>query len=526
VDSPYVPPAVLTDFRLFDRPVTVGADTPLKRSIGYTSALSLSHDQNVFSLEFSALSYFNPATNRYRYKLDGLDRQWNEVGSNQRLATYTTLPAGMYTFRVQGATSRGAWSEPGLELAVEILPPWWNTWWFRAVCVAVCVTLLGGLYQWRIQQLRREDKHLRDVVETIPAMAFSVLPDGSTEFVNRPWLDYTGLSEKVNLDSGWQLTIHPDDFEEHLNKWQASLQTGVPFENEARYRDAHGAYRWFLVRAVPLRDEHGNVLKWYGTLTDIEDRKRSEQEREKVRQLQADLAHENRVSMMGELAASLSHELKQPITAAITDTGTCLRWLTRAQPNVEEAREATRRAMKGSTRAAEIIDRLRSLYRKGAPPEPELLDVNELISEMLFLLRSEAHRYSITMRTNLASELPTVTADRVQLQQVLMNLMLNGIEAMKDIGGELTVKTELGRDDQLLISVSDTGVGLPADKTDQIFSAFFTTKPQGTGMGLAISRSIIESHGGRLWASANNGKGATFQFTLPAEAKRSSPSVA
>jgi signal transduction histidine kinase len=182
--------------------------------------------------------------------------------------------------------------------------------------------------------------------------------------------------------------------------------------------------------------------------------------------------------------------------------------------------------MKGSTRAAEIIDRLRSLYRKGAPPEPELLDVNELIGEMLFLLRSEANRYPITMHTNLASELPTVTADRVQLQQVLMNLMLNGIEAMKDTGGELTVKTELGRDDQLLISVSDTGVGLPADKTDQIFSAFFTTKPQGTGMGLAISRSIIESHGGRLWASANNGKGATFQFTLPAEAKRSSPSVA
>ncbi len=526
VDSPYVPPIVLTDFRLFDRPVTVGADSPLRTSIGYTSALSLSHDQNVFSLEFSALSYFNPATNRYRYKLDGLDRQWHEVGSNQRLATYTTLPARMYTFRVQGATSRGAWSEPGLELAVKVLPPWWDTWWFRAVCVAVCVTLLGGFYQWRIQQFRSQEKHLRDVVETIPAMAFSARPDGSTEFVNRPWLDYTGLSEKANLDSGWQLTIHPDDLDENLSKWQASLATCSPFENEARYRDASGAYRWFLVRAVPLRDKHGNVLKWYGTLTDIEDRKRSEQEREKVRQIQADLAHENRVSMMGELAASLSHELKQPITAAITDAQTCLRWLTRDQPDVEEAREATMRTVKDGTRAAEIIDRLRSLYKKGAPPEHELLDVNELVGEMPVLLRSEANRYSINMRTDLASELPTITADRVQLQQVLMNLMLNGIEAMQDTGGELTVKTELGRDGQLLISVSDTGVGLPADKSDQIFSAFFTTKPQGSGMGLAISRSIIESHGGRLWANANNGQGATFQFTLPAEAKRSSPSVA
>jgi PAS domain S-box-containing protein len=522
VDSPYVPPVVLNDFRLFDRPMTVGADSPLRRSIGYTRALSLSHDQNVFSLEFSALSYFNPATNRYRYKLDGLDRQWHEVGSNQRLVTYTTLPAGRYTFRVQGATSRGAWSEPGLELAVEILSPWWNTWWFRAVCVAVFVTLLGGFYRWRIQQLRRQEKQLRDVIDTIPALAFSSSPDGKNEWVNRRWVEYSGLSPEASSGSGWRSMVHPDDLDEHVKKWQMSLASGEPFENEARRRSGNGEYRWFLVRAVPLRDAHGNILKWYGTLTDIEDRKKAEQERERLRQLEADLAHVNRVSTMGQLAASLSHELKQPITAAITDTKTCLRWLTRDQPDVGEAREATLRAMKDSTRAAEIIDRLRSLYKKGAPPEHELLDVNELVGEMLVLLRSEANRYSINMRTELASELPTVTADRVQLQQVLMNLMLNGIEAMKDTGGELTIKTELGQDGQLLISVSDTGVGLPADKTEQIFNAFFTTKPQGSGMGLAISRSIIESHGGRMWANANNGRGATFQFTLPAEVKRSS----
>jgi ligand-binding sensor domain-containing protein/signal transduction histidine kinase len=156
VDSPYVPPVVLTDFRLFGRPVTVGADSPLSRSIGYTSALSLSHDKNVFSLEFSALSYFNPATNRYRYKLEGLDRQWHEVGSNQRLVTYTTLPAARYTFRVQGVTSRGAWSEPGLELPVEILPAWWNTWWFRAVFVAAFLALLWALYRYRLHQIAQE----------------------------------------------------------------------------------------------------------------------------------------------------------------------------------------------------------------------------------------------------------------------------------------------------------------------------------------------------------------------------------
>jgi signal transduction histidine kinase len=290
-----------------------------------------------------------------------------------------------------------------------------------------------------------------------------------------------------------------------------------------RYRRAaDGQYRWFLSRAVPLRDGRGKILKWYGTSADIEDRKRAEQERE---QLRADLAHVNRVSILGELAASVSHELKQPIAAAITNAKTCMRWLKRDQPYVDEAIEATSRIVKDGTRATEIIDRLRSLYKK-SPPQRELVDVNEIVREMLVLLRGEANRYSISTRTELATDLPKITADRVQLQQVFMNLILNAIEAMKDTAGELIIKTELGQGGQLLISVSDTGVGLPAEKTDQIFNAFFTTKPQGSGMGLAISRSIIESHGGRLWASANNGRGATFQLTLPSELTASSPSAA
>ncbi len=520
VDTSYTPPVVLTEFRLSGSPVDIGGRSPLNKSLSYMTRLTLSNEQRIFSLAFSALSYFSPGTNRYRYKLEGLDETWHEVGSDERLATYTTLPTGVYTFRVQGATSRGVWGEPGAAVLIEILPPWWSTWWFRAVCVAVCVTLLGGFYQWRIQRLQRQEKNLRDVVETIPAMAFCARPDGSTEFVNRPWLDYTGLPEKANLGSGWQLAVHPADFDEHLNKWRASLAAGAPFENEARYRDADGEYRWFLVRAVPLRDEHGHVLKWYGTLTDIEDRKRSEQERERFRQLQADLAHENRVSMMGELAASLSHELKQPIAAAITNAKTCLRWLTREQPDVEEAREATMRTMKDGTRAAEIIDRLRSFYKKGAPPERELVDVNELVREMLVLLGSEANRYSICMRTDLAAELPRVTADRVQLQQVLMNLMMNSVDAMKDMDGtrELTIQSQHGENGHVLISVSDTGAGLPPQQADKIFNAFFTTKTHGTGMGLRISRSIVESHGGRLWAANNSPCGAIFQFTLPATA--------
>ncbi len=239
---------------------------------------------------------------------------------------------------------------------------------------------------------------------------------------------------------------------------------------------------------------------------------------EALRQAQADLAHFSRVTTMGELTASLAHEINQPIAAAVTNANACLRWLTRAQPDVEEAREAAARMVKDGTRAADIISRTRLLFKKGAP-QRESVDVNEVIEEMIVLLRSEATRYSVPIRAELTLGLPRVKADRVQLQQVFMNLMLNGIEAMKgnDAAGELTIRSERSGSGQLLISVSDTGVGLPPHQADLIFNAFFTTKPTGTGMGLPISRSIIESHGGRLWAAANSGRGATFQFTLPSE---------
>jgi signal transduction histidine kinase/PAS domain-containing protein len=246
------------------------------------------------------------------------------------------------------------------------------------------------------------------------------------------------------------------------------------------------------------------------------ERKRAREERERLRQAQADLAHINRVTTMGELTASLAHEIKQPIAAAVINARTCLRWLGRDEPDVPEAREAASRLLTDVTRAGEIIGRVSLMFKKGGVQQ-ELVDVNELIREMIGLLRSEASRYSILIRTDLAEDLPMVMADRVQLQQVFMNLMLNGIDAMKEttVGCELTIKSK-GGDGQLLISVSDTGVGLPAGLTDQIFGAFFTTKHNGTGMGLPISRSIIESHGGRLWATCAPERGATFHFTLPA----------
>ena len=245
------------------------------------------------------------------------------------------------------------------------------------------------------------------------------------------------------------------------------------------------------------------------------ERKLAREERERLRQAQADLAHINRVTTMGELTASLAHEIRQPISAAVTNAKTCLRWLRDDEPDVAEACEAASRLVKDVTRAADIIGRISSLFKKGAL-QRELVDVNELIGEMIVLLRSEGNRYSILIRTELAADLPKAMADRVQLQQVFMNLMLNGIDAMKETsgGGELSIKSN-ANDNQLLISVSDTGVGFPPERGDQIFSAFFTTKEHGTGMGLPISRSIIESHGGQLWATGAPGRGATFQFTLP-----------
>jgi PAS domain S-box-containing protein len=524
IDDPSPPPVVLTDFWLLGNRVRPGQD-PLRISAPYLQSLTLGPQHNIFSLEFAALSYSNPRRTRYQYRLEGLEEQWNERDSSQRLVTYTTLPPGEYVFRVKATNSLGV-SSNATGVRIRILPPWWSTRSFQVACLVVFLAVLWGLYRLRIKSLQRQERQLREVIETLPALAFSTAPDGTTRWVNRRWVEYSGLSADATSGSGWRSTIHPDDVEEHVNRWQTSLANGEPFENEARHRSASGEYRWFLVRAVPRRDEQGAIVMWYGTLTDIEDRKKVEQERERVRQLQAELAHVTRVTTMGELAASISHELKQPMSAARINAHACLRWLRRENPDVTEACEAASSIVGEVTRAAEIIDRLRSLYRKGTLPARELVDVNDIAREMLVLLRNEANRYSVSMRTDLASVLPRVTADRVQLQQVCLNLMLNAIEAMKDNGGELTIKSALDQDGDVLISVSDTGVGLPVEHADQIFNAFFTTKPEGSGMGLAVSRSIIESHGGRLWASANLDRGATVQFTLPNRVTASSPSAA
>jgi PAS domain S-box-containing protein len=656
-----------------------------------------------------------------------------------------------------------------------------------------------------VTAVKQAEGRIRQIIDTIPAHAWSAAPDGSVDFINHRFVEFTGRSVEELLGWGWGSAHHPDDLPRHLGVWRAALEAGEPMESEVRVRGWDGEYRWLLIRNVPLRDELGNIVKWYGTAIEIEDRKRAEvllagetrllemiargdsralvldgacrlveqlasgclssillldpnanclrhgaapslpitytaaidggaigpsagscgtaayraepvivcdiatdplwadyrelalehglracwstpilssagkvlgtfatyyreprspspqehnvikrvtqlasiaverkqaeeklrqseayllevqrlshtgslywkgasgelswsdetcrifeyeptttprlelirqrihpndralvqqtedryrkgesidvaleyrllmpdgrvkhlhaiahplhdssgnlevvaavmdvtatkQGEEALRQAQADLAHVSRVTTMGELTASLAHEVNQPIAAAVTNANACLRWLAGDIPNLEEARAAATRIVRDGTRVAEIISRIRLLFTKGAP-QRELVDVNEVIREMIVLLRSEAMRYSLSVRTELAADLPQVMGDRVQLQQVMMNLIINGFDAMKDVDAarELAIKSRRAEDEQLLVSVSDTGVGLPLQR-DQIFNAFFTTKLHGTGMGLSISRSIVESHGGRLWAADNSPRGASFCLTLP-----------
>jgi PAS domain S-box-containing protein len=502
-------------FNSIEPPVYVESVVADRKPYAIDDGLQLPPQVRDVTIGFTALSLANPREVHFRYRLEGHDDEWLEV-VDRREATYTNLKPGNYRFQVTASNDSGVWNETGAQLRFRIQPSLYQMAWFRIACAAILVALVWSGIQLRVHRLRREERRLREVIEGIPAMAFSMHPDGSPDLVNQRWLNYTGLSAAGNGTQGsWETAIHPEDVATHLARWRASLATGDAFENEARHRNAAGEYRWFLVQAAPLRDKHGRIMKWYGALTDIEERKRAEEERERLRRLESHLAHTNRMSMLGELTASLAHEINQPIGAVIASAGAGLRWLDRETPELQRAREAITRIKDDGKRAADIIAGLKAFYRKDGLPKRTPLDVNEVVREMLVLLRHEAERHGVVMRTELASDLPQVRAVRVQLQQVLMNLMVNGIEAMEAAGGELTVSTSTVAAG-VMVSVSDTGVGIAPESLEQIFSAFVTSKPAGTGMGLAISRTIVESHEGKLWAESRCGPGATLRFTLPA----------
>jgi PAS domain S-box-containing protein len=356
------------------------------------------------------------------------------------------------------------------------------------------------------------------------------VPGRDALHLSEEWYRIYGFDPEDGL-SAWEKRrqrMHPEDRAKWKETTDRAIREKSDYEVELRILLPDGTVKYTHTVGHPVLNASGDVVQFVGTMMDVTERKRAEEERERLRQAQADLARVNRVTTMGELTASLAHEVNQPIAAAVTNANSCYRWLAAEVPNLDKARAAAMRIVKDGTRAAEIISRIRLLFQKGTQ-QLELVDVNEIIEEMIALLRGEATRYSISVQTELTADIPPVMGDRVQLQQVMMNLITNSVEAMKAVDGkrELAIRSQRADNEQLLVSVSDTGVGLPPEQVDQIFNAFFTTKPHGTGMGLRICRSIVESHGGRLWAGDNSPRGASFHFTLPSkiEAKERGPTV-
>ena len=360
---------------------------------------------------------------------------------------------------------------------------------------------------------------LQVIIDTIPAVVWSSSSDGSAGFLNQRFRDYTGLSLEEGRGWAWMSALHPDD--RAKDDWRGALAAGEPFEKEARLQRADGEYRRFLLRFVPLRNAPGSIVEWYATSTDIEDLKRAEEELRQreahLRDAQMELAHANRVTATGQLAASIAHEVSQPIAAALTNANAASRWLGAEPPNLEEVRQALSRIIRDGRRASDIIGRIRALVRR-APPQNDQLDINETMLEVIALTRSELRSNETSLRTRLAHGLPLVPGDRIQLQQVMLNLILNAIEAMSgssEAARELLIRTEQDGPDGVLVAVEDSGPGLKPESLDRLFDAFYTTKSSGMGMGLSICRSIIEAHGGRVWATPNLPHGAAFQFTLP-----------
>lgn len=495
--------------------------------------------------------------------------------------------------------------------------------------------------QKAFDDIKKSEDRLRLVIDTIPTLVWRADPDGVPDFLNQPALDYTGLSPD-QAETGWPRAFHPDDKKGMLVKWSAIRASGMSGELEARLRRFDGEYRWFLFRGVPLRDEHGNIVKWYGSSTDIEDRKRAEEElrrseaklveaqrvsqtgsfvwnvssgerigsqeffrilgyddprsvtfemilqrahpedralvelaigrasrygkdldyehrllmpdgsvkyvhvvahavrdqadrleyigavvdvtatkqaEEKLLRAQAELAHVTRVTTLGELTASIAHEVNQPLTAVVANAEAGLRWLDRETPDLDAVRRSVRCVVNDGIRASEVVRRVRTLVNK-SDIERAPIDIDHVVTEVIALIQRELISHRISLRTELAPSLPKILGDRVQLQQVIINLVMNGIEAMQSITDRprvLVIQSAEDETHRVHVSVTDCGVGISAENANRLFDAFFTTKSSGMGMGLSICRSIIEAHGGRLSVSPNEGPGATFQFVLPSQ---------
>ncbi|HJZ68546.1 MAG TPA: PAS domain S-box protein, partial [Blastocatellia bacterium] len=366
------------------------------------------------------------------------------------------------------------------------------------------------------EALRESEKNLRSVIDGIAGLVAVAAPNGELETVNRQVLEYFGRSAEELKNWGTINIVHPEDLPRILEIFRQSIAAGIPFHYETRLKRVDGEFRWFEARFVPIRDDTGRIVRWYVLLTDIEDRTQAQA---RLQQMQSDFAHINRVSTMGELAASLSHEVLHPIATARNNARAGMRFLEMNPPNLDEVREALSCVVKDADRAKDIVGRVRDHIKK-APPRREAFDLNEAVREAIAMVHSAIARNRIAINTDLINEVIPVQGDRVQLQQVVVNLILNAVDAMssdENTTRKLSIRVEQDQaDGGVLVQVRDSGPGIDPEKVDRIFEPFYTTKTSGVGMGLAICRSIINGHGGRLWAEANEPRGAVFQFTLPA----------
>jgi hypothetical protein len=508
-----------------------------------------------------------------------------------------------------------------------------------------CVLLIDVDEQQRAQDaLRESERNLKTIIDTIPGVAWSARPDGTADFLNQTYLDYTGLKAEDGMDWGWTAAVHPDDLNGLLAEWRRATSAEESGEAEARLRRHDGEYRWFLFRSNALRDETGAVVKWYGTNIDIEDRKRAEEELrrkenflataqrlsssgsfswcldtnevvfseeayrifgferdspptlaeidsrihpddrhllpekrhaakatgegqdyqirllmpdasvkylhttsseiqdatgrrlyigalqdvtqrrladEALNKARSELAHVSRVTALGALTASIAHEISQPLSGIITNAGTCLRMLDTDPPNLDGARETVRRTIRDGNRASDVITRLRALF-SNKEFSLESMDLNDAAREVIALSLNDLQRNQVVTHTELTRDEALVTGDRIQLQQVILNLLRNASEAMVDVGERprhLLVRTEREGTGYVRLLVRDTGVGIGSQSMHRLFDSFYTTKSGGMGIGLSISRAIIERHHGRLWAEPNGGPGTTFVFSIPACSK-------
>jgi PAS domain S-box-containing protein len=366
-------------------------------------------------------------------------------------------------------------------------------------------------------KLRDSERSLRQLTETIPQMLWSAEVDGAIDYCNRRVLDYTGLPAEQVHRAGWMNAVHQDDSEKMAQAWRRAVSTGEPFQYEFRcLRSADHTYRWCVSSALPLRNREGRVIKWFGSVVDLHDWKEAQQA---LQMTQIELARVSRLTTMGELAASIAHEVNQPLTAVTNNSSACLRLLAASNLKPEVLRRALEEIVADGTRASAVIARIRAFIKK-APAEKNELDINEVIQEVLALAGRELLNNRVLVECQLTKALPLVLADRVQLQQVLLNLIMNGIEAMiavTDQPRSLWVESRVDESGDILVAVRDSGTGLGSE-ADRVFTPFFTTKANGLGMGLSISQSLVENHGGRLWGTPNLPIGAVFSFTLPVSA--------